>query len=137
MAFPEQLKTLRNKRNLSQRELGEKVGMGESTIQSYELGLRNPTMNRVKQLADFFGVSVNEMFGEKDAFLEEAKARYGSKGRRDAKELVEEVGALFTGGKLSEKDRDEVYRAFTEIYFDAKQRNKKYGKRPNQASNKV
>ena len=34
--------------------------------------------------------------------------------------------ALFEGGELPDEDKDEFFRAITEIYFDAKEKNKKY-----------
>lgn len=56
----------------------------------------------------------------------EAGAKYGSKGRRDARELMEEVSGLFAGGDLADEDLDEMMRGIQEAYWIAKEKNKKY-----------
>ena len=63
---------------------------------------------------------------ENDEFIVDAGAKYGSKGRRDARELMEEVSGLFAGGDLADEDLDEMMRGIQEAYWIAKEKNKKY-----------
>ena len=44
----------------------------------------------------------------------------------NAEKLIEEVGGLFAGGELNEEDKDKVFRAITEMYWKAKDNNRKY-----------
>lgn len=53
------LKELREKNNLTLRELGEKVNMSSSRLSYYETGKRNPKLETWQKLADFFGVPVS------------------------------------------------------------------------------
>jgi hypothetical protein len=46
--------------------------------------------------------------------------------KKDAQKLVDELGGLFAGGELNEEDKDKVFRAITEMYWKAKDNNKKY-----------
>lgn len=53
------LKELRQKNNLTLKELGKKVGMLDSTLSQYENGKRNPNDKVWQKLADFFNVSLD------------------------------------------------------------------------------
>ena len=46
------LKELRHKKNLTLRELGEKVGMRNSTLSQYETNKREPKLETWQKLAD-------------------------------------------------------------------------------------
>ena len=45
---------------------------------------------------------------------------------RDAQQLVNEIGGLFAGGRLKEEDRDKVFKAISDLYWESKEMNKKY-----------
>ena len=51
---------------------------------------------------------------------------YGSRGKRQAEQLVAELSGLFAGGELTESDKDAVMIALQKAYFDCKEDNKKY-----------
>lgn len=53
-------------------------------------------------------------------------SQYGSRGKRQAEELVNELSGMFAGGELSESDMDAVMIALQKAYFDCKKDNKKY-----------
>ena len=131
MKFSKNLKAFRTGKGLTQKALGEEVGLATRTIQAYELGVRVPDLNRLQMLARYFSVSLDELYDEKDMFILEAQEQYGAQGRRDAKTLIGELGTMFAGGEVPEDDMDDLFQAFSEIYFDAKQRNKKYGRKKN------
>ena len=57
------LKKLRHKKNLTLRELGEKVGMRNSTLSQYETNKREPKLETWQKLADFFNVPVDYLLG--------------------------------------------------------------------------
>ena len=57
------LKELRHKKNLTLRELGEKVGMRKSTLSQYETNKREPKLETWQKLADFFNVPVDYLLG--------------------------------------------------------------------------
>lgn len=57
------LKELRHEKNLTLRELGEKVGMRNSTLSQYETNKREPKLETWQKLADFFHVPTEYLMG--------------------------------------------------------------------------
>lgn len=59
------LKKLRKSRNMTQKELADALGVTISAIGMWEVGLRTPRPEIAKKIADFFGVTMEEVyFGE-------------------------------------------------------------------------
>ena len=69
----EQIKRLRKEKKLSQRELGLMFNVIKQTVSSWETGNSKPPHDILEAMADFFGVTVSEMYGrkEKKSFVEE------------------------------------------------------------------
>ncbi|KXT83509.1 transcriptional regulator, Cro/CI family [Streptococcus oralis] len=61
--FPQRLKELRLKKGLTQTELGEKVGVKQSTFTNWENGKREPSFENLIKLADLLDVSLDWLFG--------------------------------------------------------------------------
>lgn len=57
------IKELRQKNNLTLKQLGQKLNMLDSTLSQYENEKRNPNQEIWKKLADFFNVSVQYLKG--------------------------------------------------------------------------
>lgn len=55
------LKFLRNKRNLTQQELAEKLGIKRSSIGAYEESRAQPKYDTLTNIADFFHVSIDQL----------------------------------------------------------------------------
>ena len=62
----ENLKKLRVSRGLSQQALAEKFNLTQQAIYKYENGLAEPDIEMLRNLAVFFGVSVDYLLGIKD-----------------------------------------------------------------------
>ena len=93
-------------------------------ITRYEHGLSLPrTKDAYKKIADFFGVSVNYLLTEDEEFVVEASEQYGSRGMKQAQELIDGMSGLFAGGTLSDQDKDAVMKALQDIYWESKARN--------------
>lgn len=86
----DRIKTIRKKKELTQVEFGQIIGVKGNTVTNYETGLRNPTEAVVKSICREF--SVNEHWlrtGEGEMFIELTK---------------EEEIATFIGGVLRDED---------------------------------
>ena len=59
--FSNTLAALRKERGLSQQQLSEKTGLSRSAIGMYETGKREPDMETLKALAEFFHVDMNTL----------------------------------------------------------------------------
>ncbi len=127
MKFPERLKLKRQEAGMTQEQLAKETGMTARTIQNYEMGARRPRNDViVEKLAVAIGCTYEELMGIGDLYVMDAQSRGGAQSARDMEELVEEVVGLFAGGSMDEEAMDGVYRALSEAYWEAKDRNKKY-----------
>ena len=62
--FSTRLKELRGMANLSQQELSKIIGISKSSINMYERGEREPGLETVRALADFFNVRTDYLLGK-------------------------------------------------------------------------
>ena len=90
------LKSLRESLNKSQREIAEDLGIERTTYVKYESGANNPSAKRLRQLAEYFNVSIDYLMDnnpdpslvnitidantdiEKDKYIEKAKELFAS-----------------------------------------------------------
>ncbi len=127
MTFGEKVKNARIALGLKQTELAEKIGVTTRVISTYENDKSRPRgVEAYKKLAAALEVNVNHLLSEADGFVAAAQDKYGNRGAKQAEELVNQMGALFAGGELTAADKDAVMRAMQEIYWDAKEENKKF-----------
>ncbi|MBD5560581.1 MAG: helix-turn-helix transcriptional regulator [Clostridia bacterium] len=57
------IRELRKQRRVPQRELGDYMGVGQSTVSAWERGLRSPEVEQLQRLSEFFEVSVDYLLG--------------------------------------------------------------------------
>jgi len=127
MLFGDKIKELRTSAGMSQQELANKAGLSLRSIQNYESNQRYPKdVAILNKLCKALNTTIEELMKEEDNFIQEASEKYGTRGKKDAQKLVDEIGGLFAGGELNEEDKDKVFRAITEMYWKAKDNNKKY-----------
>ena len=126
MGFGEKLRKYRTEKGLTQAELAKLVGLGMNTINNYESGRTYPQNREVyKALAKILEVDTDHLHNENDEFIEQARSKYGYRGKKQAMQLVEEIGGLFAGGEMSDDDIDGVMRAMQDLYWKVKEENKK------------
>ena len=127
MTFGEKLRAARKKCGLTQAELAQKANVGLKTISNYENGSTYPQNREVYTvLAEILGIDVDYLKNENDEFVDAVQKKYGYRGKKQAMELVEEMGGLFAGGELSDDDLDGVMKALQDYYWKEKEDNKKY-----------
>ena len=54
------IRQLRHKRNMTMKELGEQVGVAESTVQSWETGTRHISIDNLKKISKLFNMSFED-----------------------------------------------------------------------------
>lgn len=67
MKFNEKLIELRKKEGLSQEELGYKLNVTRQTVSKWELGQTTPEMDKLSEIANIFGVSVDNLLNEQES----------------------------------------------------------------------
>lgn len=60
------IRKLRDTYGLTQLQLGEKIGVAESTISLYESGKREPDISTLELIANFFKVTIDYLLGRTD-----------------------------------------------------------------------
>lgn len=125
MIFGEKLKKLRTEANMSQEELAARVGITRRSIVYYETKSRYPKRREViTGLAKVFNVPVDFLINDGDDFIARAAARFGATGAAEAMQLVEEIGGLFAGGSLNQEDKDKIFKAISDLYWESKEMNR-------------
>lgn len=82
MNFSENLMRLRKQKGLSQEELGYELDVTRQTISKWELGETSPDLSKAKAIADYFGVSVNELVGYEEKTKEKKRFEYEYKSEK-------------------------------------------------------
>ena len=62
--FSERFKELRKSRKLSQQELADFLGISKSSVNMYERGEREPGLETIENIADFFNVDMDYLLGK-------------------------------------------------------------------------
>ena len=63
----ENIKNLRERKGLTQKELATNLNISASAIGMYEQGRRIPDVETLQQFSNFFQVSIDELLGENPA----------------------------------------------------------------------
>lgn len=129
MLFGDRIRQLRENAGMTQAELGKKIGVSDRVLGYYEANERFPRKQEVlTKLASVFNVSVDYLLGTDGELMQDANDEYGSIGLKQAQGVLKNAEMLFAGGSLLEEDKDEFFRILSELYFDAKKKNReKYG----------
>ena len=64
--FGNRLKELRKEKNLGQIGLANELGVSKSIISLWEIGTCEPTLSKLKEIAKFFGVTIDYLAGLED-----------------------------------------------------------------------
>lgn len=130
MRFGEKIKAARLALDLSQAELAQMTGITERSLYSYEQNDTFPRTSNLKKLAQALNVSVSYLMGESESdaqsnineeiFLANVKNEYGSKGAKEASEVLSRASALFAGGELDDEAKEIFFQSLMEVYLDSK-----------------
>lgn len=88
------LRLLRNKKNKSQTEMAEILNVSRQAYNFYENGVREPKLDMIIKMADFFDVSVDYLLGRTD-FLGKYK-NFTSDGSEQVKRLQKKISSTDT-----------------------------------------
>ena len=125
------LRILRKNKGLSMKELGEIIGVAESTISQYETGKREPDFETLLKLGEFFNVSVDYLLrgdnpqNNKMPALTKKDERDIAKTLANLKETLEnEEGLMFDGDPMSDESKESILAAMELGLQAAKLKNK-------------
>lgn len=85
------LKQVRQLKGMNQKELADALNLSQAAISGYETGKYDPGMKIWKQIADFFGVTVDYLIEDTSDDKKKSPAGSTSEARREMKELVDRL----------------------------------------------
>lgn len=134
--FGERLAKLRKEKGLTQEELAKALNITRSALSLYEIGKRDPDTETLKKMAEYFGVSIDYLLGRTNlpnGFIPEEYQQKHKVTKRDInqyEETLKQLKAIFYNDKVSEEDKEKIFRDITEFFWESKERNKqKYGRK--------
>lgn len=66
MSFGKKLKEIRKQHNLTQKNMGEKLMLEQSTYSRYESGMSNPNIDIINRVVETFGVTLQSLMQSDD-----------------------------------------------------------------------
>lgn len=115
--FGERLKKLRQQRSMTQSDLGfiYDPPLAQSTIGTYEKGLREMSYNNLLRTAEYFNVSVDYLLGNTD---EPRNTAIEEECSTELKEFLRQKSVLFNGLELSEEDKKRMIDILTGLFWE-------------------
>lgn len=94
MDISTKMRQLRTEKGIKQIEIADLLNISQSSYTNYENGKRRPNYEMIIKLADFYNVSLDEMFGRisgNESKKNDVKIHHQSKAHR---ELIEKIKVL-------------------------------------------
>ena len=107
------IRELRKQHKITMKQLGEVIGVAESTISQYETGKREPDNETLLRLGEYFGVSVDYLLGA--AVQKETSPALTKKDERDISLRIDQIlsdlegqqtGLMFDGEPLDDETKE-------------------------------
>lgn len=125
MTIGDKILYLRQKLDMKQKELADKVGITEATLSRYENGKRNPRGDIAAKLAKALGVTTDYLLNENSNDVSQHKASTPHKReQKDHDTFMEDAKALFMNGELDEDDKEKIFKDISDLFWESKKINK-------------
>ena len=125
------VKELRRKKGIQQKELALEIGVTQPTVSDWEQNKKDPSGERLKRLAEYFGVDELVILGKGSAqlFIPEDPAKCG---KSETEQIIDRLLAklegmpktaearIVSGGmdRLPKDQREKILNVFTALYPD-------------------
>lgn len=130
----DKVRALRISKKMTMAELARTSGLTDRAIRYIESNERKPSIDAIKRLSAALGVATNFfmediLFQEemdKETFLEQTNKKYGSKGKAQAAAILNQTQTLFSGGELTDEDKEMFRNEMMAIFWDSKEKARKF-----------
>ncbi len=115
----DKIKELRKKMKITQKELGQQVGLSTSSIGMIESNRQGASSEKLKEIADFFGVTVDYLLSDddnKEINIENVKnVKLSKKAEKDIEKALNQTledlsntqdGLMFSGEPIDDETRE-------------------------------
>lgn len=116
--FGERLKDLRVKRNLTQDEFGLifEPPLAQSTVGTYERGVRQPSLENLVVIANYFNVSTDYLLGITDEIT--TINTYKEENPRELRDFLNKNKVLFNGSELNDEEKQRMIDILTGLFWN-------------------
>lgn len=116
--FGERLKDLRVKRNLTQDEFGLifEPPLAQSTCGTYERGVRQPSLENLVVIANYFNVTTDYLLGLTDEFT--TINTFKEENPKELRDFLNKNKVLFNGSELSEDEKNRMIDILTGLFWN-------------------
>lgn len=113
--FGERLKKLRTNRHMTQEELGSIFNppLSQSTVGTYELGRRQPSLENLIVIAKYFNVTTDYLLGLTDEITTTK-----DENPKELKEFLKRNDVLFNGSELNAEEKRRMIDILTGLFWD-------------------
>ena len=117
--FGERLKQLRVKRNLTQDEFGLifEPPLAQSTIGTYERGVRQPSLENLVVISNYFDVSTDYLLGITDEIT--TVDTYKEENPKELRDFLNKNKVLFNGSELNEEEKQRMIDILTGLFWNS------------------
>lgn len=117
--FGERLKKLRINKHMTQDELGLifTPPLAQSTIGTYERGVRQPSLENLIVISEYFGVSIDYLLGLTDE--ERTINEYKEENPQELREFLSQNNILFNGANLNDEDKQRMIDILTGLFWES------------------
>ena len=107
----------RDKLDLSQKELAEKLNIGKSTMSQYESDERRPSDEVKIKLCDIFSITLDELLNRPTPKTKKIP--------KDLKKILEDEAVTLNGRLVTDEDKEKMMRILEAAFYEAKEMNKR------------
>jgi transcriptional regulator with XRE-family HTH domain len=120
LLFGERLKQLRTERQITQTDLGQifEQPKAQTTIGTWESGRRQPSIEDIITIAQYFNVSVDWLFGLTNE-RKNIEAIKKEEEPRELKEFLDRNNVLFNGAELNEEEKKRMIDILTGLFWNS------------------
>ena len=97
MSIATNIKEIRLKHNLSQKEFAKIAGVSDKAVSTWENGTKEPRMGTIQKIADYFGLKKSDIIEDKDT-LPELTAKDEREIESDLEDMMHSVASAACEG---------------------------------------
>ena len=116
--FGKRLKQLRIKKHMTQDELGLifEPPLAQSTIGTYERGVRQPSLENLIVISKYFNVTTDYLLGITDEIT--TIDTFKEENPKELRDFLKKNNVLFNGSELNEEEKQRMIDILTGLFWD-------------------
>lgn len=135
MKLCEKLEILIRRNGMKKTEFAANIGITYRALANYLNGGRIPREAILKEMAKQLDTTTDFLRDDSKTLVLNSEEKFlfngnsNNRSKQEATDFLEQSRGLFAGNNLSDTDKTALFACLTEIYFDAKTKAKKFGKK--------